>query len=85
MIDLRQTTSAGLEYIATWIRSKRDAELWAYWRGASQLTEVNCIAIDFSEENAFSLFREQELLAGTRRSHGRSQESNRQNLPDRLC
>jgi hypothetical protein len=64
MLEVRPSTSADLKYVGAWIQSKWDAELWAGWRVGFpiDLTSLGA-AIGFAEDNAFSLFSGQQLVA----------------------
>lgn len=64
MLDLRPSTPLDLEEVASWIRSKRDAELWAGWRVDFPVDRQSLPrAIDFKDDNAFSLISDHELVA----------------------
>jgi hypothetical protein len=53
-----------LKTVASWIRSKRESELWAGWRGGFPIDQNSLpSAITFAEENAFSLVIDDELPA----------------------
>jgi len=64
MPDVRPATAVDLEAVASWIRSKRDAQVWAGWRVDFPIDLQSLPrAIDFRNDNAFSLISGGELVA----------------------
>lgn len=64
MLELRPATPADLKCVGGWIQNRRDAELWAGWRVGFPLDFTSLgAAIDFAEDNAFSLLSDQQLVA----------------------
>jgi ribosomal protein S18 acetylase RimI-like enzyme len=73
--ELRPSTLADLDEIASWISTARDCELWAGWRVAFPIDRASLAeAIGFAGDNAFSRMSGHDLVAFgqlVRKDHGR--------------